>query len=308
MNGSYTDTGLRQARVIRSTTQYHAVCFWPDATIRRAPDGGNFNRQEPFFLATSSTSNLSVVLAMDDAVKGSTGVEASCNPSCLKWQTYLKLLKIPFVSVASSNHASPSGSLPFLLPAPSKGPASQPPSPVTANKLLRWSKGEAKITDEVSDVRLEAYEALLDGPIRKAWLFHLYLCHPNFSSVAAPCYIQPSSSNPLVGAALSYELRSAATAEILKSSSLTAAGPFKVLDAESLYVQAEDALSALSTLLGTHEWFFDAKQPGLMDASVFSYTHLLLDDALEWSDKRLNDDLRNRVCEESAPISDLRMP
>ncbi|KAL9096044.1 MAG: hypothetical protein Q9165_001566 [Trypethelium subeluteriae] len=174
----------------------------------------------------------------------------------------------------------------------SKGSTSHPPSPITTNKLLKWSKGEAKVVDEVADVRLEAYEALLDVPIRKAWLYHLYLCHPNFSAVAVPSYIQPSSSNPLVSAALSYELHSAATAEILKSSPVTASGPAKVFDAESLYVQAEDAFSALSTLLKEHEWFFDAKQPGLMDASVFSYTHLLLDDTLGWSDKRLNDDLR----------------
>ncbi|KAI9665053.1 MAG: hypothetical protein M1821_006501 [Bathelium mastoideum] len=222
--------------------------------------------------------------------------EASCNPSCLKWQTYLKLLNIPFISVPSNNHASPSGSLPFLLPAlSSKNPTNQKPSPIPTSKLLKWSRTEAKAADEESDIRFEAYQTLLDVRIRKAWsfqLYHLYLCPANFFSVAAPCYIRPSSSNSLVGAALAYELRAAATAEIVKSSSTTAPVASHVIDAEALYIEAEDAFRALSTLLGRDQWFFGAAQAGLMDACVFAYTHLLLDDTLGWSDQRLNDDLR----------------
>ena len=266
-------------------------------------------------------------------VKGSSPEGASCNPSCLKWQvslqrgirgepiadmldfpsqTYLKLLNIPFIAVSSNNHASPSGTLPFLLPvSSSKSPTNQRLAPIPTNKLLRWSRGQAKTTNETTDIRFEAYQSLLDIRIRKAWvnsfskplirlqaklsipqLYHLYLCPPNFSSVAVPCYIQPASGNPLVGAALAIELRSAASAEILRSSPALASGSSQVVDAEALYTEAEDAFLALSTLLKDDEWFFGVEQPELMDASVFAYTHLLLDDALGWSDKRLNDGLR----------------
>ncbi|KAI9693778.1 MAG: hypothetical protein M1822_003049 [Bathelium mastoideum] len=207
--------------------------------------------------------------------------------------TYLKLLNIPFISVPSNNHASPSGSLPFLLPAlSSKNPTNQKSSPIPTNKLLKWSRTEAKAADEESDIRFEAYQTLLDVRIRKAWLYHLYLCPANFFSIAVACYIRPSSSNSLVGAALAYELRAAATAEIVKSSSTTAPAASHVIDAEALYIGAEDAFRALSTLLGRDQWFFGAAQAGLMDACVFAYTHLLLDDTLGWSDQRLNDDLR----------------
>ena len=96
----------------------------------------------------------------------------------------------------------------------------------------------------------------------------------------------------MVGVALAYELRSAATAEIVKSSSTTSTASSRVIDAEALYIEAEDAFRALSMLLQHDQWFFGAKQANLMDACVFAYTHLLLDDALEWSDRRLNEDLK----------------
>jgi metaxin len=49
-------------------------------------------------------------------------------------------------------------------------------------------------------------------------------------------------------------------------------------------------------LLGKDDWFFGAKRPGLFDASVFAYTHLLLDDSLGkgWVDTRLRDALKER--------------
>jgi metaxin len=47
--------------------------------------------------------------------------------------------------------------------------------------------------------------------------------------------------------------------------------------------------------LGEHEWFFGAERPGLFDASVFAYTHLLLIEEGEeglgegWVDGRLRE-------------------
>ena len=68
------------------------------------------------------------------------------------------------------------------------------------------------------------------------------------------------------------------------------------MSAETLYNQAEEAFTALDSLLGDNDWFFDAENPSLFDASVFAYTHLLLDDGLGkgWLDTRLRDALMSR--------------
>lgn len=51
---------------------------------------------------------------------------------------------------------------------------------------------------------------------------------------------------------------------------------------------ASEALEALSTLLGNdEEWFFGQERPGLFDASVFAYTHLISDDGLGWQENEL---------------------
>jgi metaxin len=49
--------------------------------------------------------------------------------------------------------------------------------------------------------------------------------------------------------------------------------------------------------LGDDQWFFGAEQPGLFDASVFAYTHLLLDENLGkgWVDTGLRDALMART-------------
>lgn len=99
-------------------------------------------------------------------------------------------------------------------------------------------------------------------------------------------YIDPCSSNPLVRATLASQLRTAAHEELLKS--LTR------IDVTGLYCEAEDAFAALSVLLGDHAWFFDAEGPSLFDASVFAYTHLLLDDSLGWKESKLQEAVRKR--------------
>jgi hypothetical protein len=95
----------------------------------------------------------------------------SFNPACLKWQTYLKFLDVDFKVVSSTNHASPSGILPFLLPA-TKASESATPSPVPSNKLKRWLSAQKIIKDveESLDVRSDAYMSLLENSIRKAWV------------------------------------------------------------------------------------------------------------------------------------------
>ncbi|KAL8794238.1 MAG: hypothetical protein Q9195_003192 [Heterodermia aff. obscurata] len=128
-------------------------------------------------------------------------------------------------------------------------------------------------------MQYEAYMSLLDTPIRNAWLYNLYLVPPNFELVAKPRYIYPATSNMFVRLIQSYQLRQAAATELLKLS--------PVIDVELLYRSAEQAWKALSELLGDSRFFFEEETPGLFDASVFAYTHLLLSYSLQWRDARL---------------------
>lgn len=115
-------------------------------------------------------------------------------------------------------------------------------------------------------------------------LYTVYLS-PNYTTLAEPLYILSTSSNPFVRLTVAQELRRAAENELLKFS--------MVIDATELYRQAAEALTALDTALGGDKWFFGAEKPGLLDATVFSYTHLLMDEALGrgWVDTRLRDAL-----------------
>jgi len=45
---------------------------------------------------------------------------------------------------------------------------------------------------------------------------------------------------------------------------------------------AGEAFDALAELLGEARWFFGAERPGLFDASVFAYTHLIVGTVMRW--------------------------
>lgn len=51
-------------------------------------------------------------------------------------------------------------------------------------------------------------------------------------------------------------------------------------DGDVLYDCAGEALEALDTALGEGDWFFGSSEPGVLDAAVFGYVHLILDDEL----------------------------
>ena len=106
---------------------------------------------------------LYVFTSEDGALSGA----PSFNPSCLKWQAYLKFCGIAFHTVQSNNHASPSGALPFLIPGQV---ADTTVNPIAANRLQRWSKEQGKAPEEPDRLRVEAYMALLDHRIRRAWV------------------------------------------------------------------------------------------------------------------------------------------
>lgn len=99
--------------------------------------------------------------------------------------------------------------------------------------------------------------------------------------------MDPTTTNPLVRAALAFELRQAAQTELLKTS--------QYVDASALEAEAGEAFEALSTLLGDDQHFFARPNPGLFDASVFAYTHLVLDDKMGWKQNRLGQLLKQHT-------------
>lgn len=80
---------------------------------------------------------------------------------------------------------------------------------------------------------------------------------------------------------IAHQLRQAAETEITK-----ATGSSMIIEEDMIRV-AEEAIAALSTLLGSGKWFFGEDVPGLFDASVFAYTHLLLDDRLGFTENQM---------------------
>ncbi|KAI9367809.1 hypothetical protein BJX61DRAFT_268085 [Aspergillus egyptiacus] len=204
----------------------------------------------------------------------------SFNPQCLKWQAYLKFVGIEFEVVPSNNHASPSGVLPFLLPALPVGSG-----PIPSSKLQKWAIEEVHCEEEQQlNTRFEVYSSLLDTRIRNAWLYSLYLNHENFNAVARPLYVNPTTTNSAVRCVIASQLQQAARDELLKIS------PY--IDASALEAEAAEAFEALSALLGNKLHFFDRPHPGLFDASVFAYTHLILDQKMGWKYNRLEQLLR----------------
>jgi metaxin len=128
-------------------------------------------------------------------------------------------------------------------------------------------------------VHQQPHLSLISQNIRLAYLHALYLDDQAFTDVAAPYYIYPSSSNSLVRAAMAPSLRTAALEQLIGSQASSSPSP--KLDLERLCKDADDAFEALSTLLGDHEWFTSGSgdhtsQPGILDASVYAYTHVIL--------------------------------
>jgi metaxin len=88
--------------------------------------------------------------------------------------------------------------------------------------------------------------------------------------------VNPCSSQPFVRTAIAQQLQAAAETEVIKARQKNAVS---LLDVSR---DAEEAFLAFSSLLGDDSWFFGNDRPGMFDASVFAYTHLLLDENLGW--------------------------
>ena len=123
-----------------------------------------------------SRPTLYIFTTPEDAVNG----EPSFNPSCLKWQTYLLMSGLEFSTKSSNNHASPSGALPFLLPA--SIPNNENPLPIPTAKLHKWLADQKLARSEPDSMRYEAYMALLDHRIRRAWVSLAWCLYRSYSS------------------------------------------------------------------------------------------------------------------------------
>lgn len=223
-------------------------------------------------------------------------------PTNHTYQTLLRLSRLPHLTSPSTNHASPTGSLPFLLPPVSPVP-SLPPRPIPASNLERYlaaqpttSRSFTPTSSLPADLLLkrEPYLSLLSGPIRAAWLTALYL-EPSNTPLLSTLYIAPASTSALVRAALLRQLRSAAETEVLRILAPTTPGTGgwkiavnlwlefgpgaakrAVVEPEEIYARAAEAFEALAVLLRESEtgWFFGVDEPGVFDAAVFAYTFL----------------------------------
>ncbi|OIW23571.1 hypothetical protein CONLIGDRAFT_693476 [Coniochaeta ligniaria NRRL 30616] len=255
----------------------------------------------------SSLPTLYVFASDEDAARG----RPSFNPSCLKWQTFLRLSAIPHTLVPSTNHASPTGALPFLLP-PTPTPSGSsllPPRPIPASNLEHYilttttnPPSTSPPTTTSPDPQLllaqqAPYLPLLTGPIRAAWLTALYL-DPSNTPLLTSLYVSPATTSPLVRASLLSQLRSAAEAEVARIlAPTTGHGGWKVsvnnllefgpgartpavIDREEVYARAAEAFESLAVLLREGEgggtgWFFGRGEGGVFDAGVFAYTCLM---------------------------------
>lgn len=260
-------------------------------------------------------------------------------------QTYLRFAGIAHALAPSTNHASPTGSLPFLQPAlPSSPDRRLDPRlllPIPSSRLDSYARQHGSLPSSSSAAetttttnpaqtpdqrhrRQQAYQALLDHPVRGAWLYALYLSPAN-EPLLRHLYVDRVSRSGPVRATTLQQLRAAARAEIAKAGEVTTAGwsvsgnvgdllawalgGRATVDPERVYDDARHAFGALEMLLSTtagHEggggdWFFASPHPTLFDASVFSYTHLVLSDeykrAVPWGDDALR-----RIVRDGCPL------
>lgn len=240
-----------------------------------------YNENElPQRISIQRNRNLLYIFMLDEH---SDRTRLSLNPACLKWQSYLLINKIPFSVVSANNHASPSGALPFMLPA-TKSKKDPQPQAIVSSKVQRWAVSQGA-KEEEQDIRLDAYVALIDQNIRNAWLYYLYLRDENFEAVAKRLYVRSASSNSLVRMSLAYQLKAAAKEELLRTRTF--------IDESGIYDLAEVAFRSLSTLLADDMFFSKSESPNLFDIALFAYIHPLLDLAsggdsgLEWKNESL---------------------
>ncbi|PHH66960.1 hypothetical protein CDD81_5312 [Ophiocordyceps australis] len=201
-------------------------------------------------------------------------------PSCLKWQLWLRICGIR-VEIRSSNaHASPGRSLPFVVPAMSD---SQSPNPIPSSLIAAYARNHSSYNEpQIPSLRFETYLSLFESSIQPAWLYTLYLVPENACLVAV--LFMPRSH--IIHPHLLRQLRLDAHQSIISLSR------HYRYSAQLLLNNATQAFLALDKLLGSSAYFFDAPSPTIFDATVFSYTHLILpNSSIHWPQNPLRPSL-----------------
>lgn len=120
------------------------VTYPPSALPIRSPSSTSASKPRLYIFANASS-------------------ELSYNPSCLKHQTLLRMAGVDVELVASNNHASPSGALPFIL--------TEGGRPVAAERIGGFVREESgRDLRKGEERRVEAYRALISQAIRPAWV------------------------------------------------------------------------------------------------------------------------------------------
>ncbi|KAI1938090.1 hypothetical protein LOZ66_003678 [Ophidiomyces ophidiicola] len=203
----------------------------------------------------------------------------SPHPQSLKWIAYLNFHAIRYDTVPSSAYASPNLALPFLVPAVDHNATAAAPPVVLGEDIEKWVLKRTGQPQNISAahnhrLRLATYCPLIEHAIRRAWVHVLYLEDANFDSVVRRIYVDPCSAHPLVRMAIASQLRHAAREELDTFS--------RFREVDSLLSAAKDAFEVLSTVLKDQAYFTGTDTPGILDASLFAYTHLILDESFGW--------------------------
>ncbi|KAK0666279.1 hypothetical protein QBC41DRAFT_281188 [Cercophora samala] len=231
--------------------------------------------------ASDTLPTLYVFSSDDDALQG----KPSINPTCLKWQTLLRLSHIPFQTLPSTNHASPTGSLPFLLPPRTPSP-SPPPLPIPSHSIPLYisrftpspSPSPSPSSPGPTPLRKEAYLSLLT-PLRLAYLTTLYLTPP-LSPLLRKFYLNPSTTrSPYLATLLQSHLSSAAATAVLQALGFHPQSGAEAIDRANLEAEAAEALDCLAVLLRESHtgWFFGLERPGEFDAALYGYVGLIME-------------------------------
>lgn len=98
---------------------------------------------------------------------GTWGVDGEEEEDANRVQTILKIANVDLRLVPSSNHASPSGALPFLILRSGASAA----VPLTGEKIARFAKQHAPSANlDDPSPRIDAYQALIAHSVRPAWV------------------------------------------------------------------------------------------------------------------------------------------
>jgi metaxin len=123
---------------------------------------------------------------------GGCGEESDSELWTKKVQTFLNIAGVDHRLVSSNNHSSPTGSLPFLLPAIYGSNTSQDSLvPIASNKFVKYATEHGGNVEESSTMRYGAYQSLLDHRIRNAWVSILANSLVSSSDTFQALYVVP---------------------------------------------------------------------------------------------------------------------